>query len=125
MSASDQFRGSICLHILVTLISTVPIIMKVECSTRAIHDLEVVHNCLMPRNMPNEDTGQVMVIDFESSMVSEPQPVPGVISAYQKRGRDSELRRLLCLAFAAVEYPFRFFGQIVHSREQASCRYTF
>ncbi|KAF2174667.1 hypothetical protein K469DRAFT_456143, partial [Zopfia rhizophila CBS 207.26] len=45
----------------------------VGCSVRAIHNLGVWHKDLRPRNMLwNEETGQVMVIDFERAEVVEP-----------------------------------------------------
>jgi serine/threonine protein kinase len=64
----------------------------VECSVRAIHDLGVLHNDLMPRNiLRNRETGQAMVIDFERAEVFGQQPVLGVISPNRKRKRALEL----------------------------------
>ena len=54
---------------------------QVDYSARAIHDLGVLHKDLMPRNMLwNEETGQVMVIDFERAEVVKPRTVLGAIS---------------------------------------------
>ncbi|KAF2194998.1 hypothetical protein K469DRAFT_648552 [Zopfia rhizophila CBS 207.26] len=67
------------------------ITQQVDCSARAIHDLRVLHKDLMPRNMLwNEETGQVMVIDFERAEVVKPRTVLGVISANRKRKRGSD-----------------------------------
>jgi hypothetical protein len=68
-----------------------------DCSAQAIHNLGVLHNDFMPRNMLwNEETGQVMVVDFERAEVVQPRPVLGVISANRKRKRKShaELSKL-------------------------------
>ncbi|KAF2179925.1 hypothetical protein K469DRAFT_730386 [Zopfia rhizophila CBS 207.26] len=60
---------------------------------KPIHDLGVLHKDLMPRNMLwNEETGQVMVIDFERAEVVKPRTVLGVISANRKRKRGLMLR---------------------------------
>ncbi|KAF2843551.1 hypothetical protein M501DRAFT_926687 [Patellaria atrata CBS 101060] len=69
------------------------ITQQVDCAVRAIHELRVLHKDLMPRNMLwDEETSQVMVIDFERAQVCEPRPALGIISSNwkRKRGLDSE-----------------------------------
>ncbi|KAF2182685.1 hypothetical protein K469DRAFT_636613 [Zopfia rhizophila CBS 207.26] len=67
------------------------ITQQVDCSARAIHDLGVLHKDLMPRNILwNEETCQVIVIDFERAEVVKPRTVLGVISANRKRKRGSD-----------------------------------
>lgn len=64
---------------------------QVDCSARAIHDLGVLHKDLEPRNILwNEETGQVMIIDFERAVVVERRTVLGAISANQKRKKESD-----------------------------------
>ncbi|KAH8704296.1 hypothetical protein GQ44DRAFT_743757 [Phaeosphaeriaceae sp. PMI808] len=49
-----------------------------ECSAQAIHNLGVLHKDFMPRNMLwNDETGRVMVIDFERAEVVKPRIVLG------------------------------------------------
>ncbi|KAH8708410.1 hypothetical protein GQ44DRAFT_628179 [Phaeosphaeriaceae sp. PMI808] len=61
-----------------------------ECSAQAIHNLGVLHKDFMPRNMLwNDETGRVMVIDFERAEVVKPRIVLGTISANRKRKRGS------------------------------------
>ena len=63
---------------------------QVDCSARAIHDLGALHKDFMPHNMLwNEETGQVMVIDFKRAEVVKPRTVLGAISANRKRKRGS------------------------------------
>ncbi|OCK92599.1 uncharacterized protein K441DRAFT_569670, partial [Cenococcum geophilum 1.58] len=60
-------------------------------SVRAIHGLRVLHKDLMPRNILwNEETGQVMVIDFERAGVAEPRTILGVVPTNRKRKRGLE-----------------------------------
>ncbi|KAF1364326.1 hypothetical protein EJ07DRAFT_100012 [Lizonia empirigonia] len=68
-----------------------PIIAKqVNYSAQSIHKLGVLHKDLEPRNILwNEETGRVMVIDFERAEVVKPRTVLGVISPNQKRKRGS------------------------------------
>ncbi|KAH8755333.1 hypothetical protein F5883DRAFT_570921 [Diaporthe sp. PMI_573] len=68
-----------------------PLITKqVDYSARAIHNLGVLHKDLEPRNILwNEETGRVMVIDFERAEVVKPRTVLGVISPNRKRKRGS------------------------------------
>ncbi|KAH8165240.1 hypothetical protein CIB48_g3011 [Xylaria polymorpha] len=66
-----------------------PLITKeVDHSAQAIHNLGVLHKDLEPRNILwNEETGRVMVIDFERAEVVEQRTVLGIISANRKRER--------------------------------------
>lgn len=66
-----------------------PLITKqVDYSARAIHNLGVLHKDLEPRNILwNEETGGVMVIDFERAEVVKPRTVLSVISSNRKRKR--------------------------------------
>ncbi|KAF2690363.1 hypothetical protein K458DRAFT_427117 [Lentithecium fluviatile CBS 122367] len=62
----------------------------VDYSARAIHNLGVLHKDLEPRNILwNEETGRVMVIDFERAKVVKSRTVLGVISLNRKRKRGS------------------------------------
>ncbi|KAI0528405.1 hypothetical protein GGR58DRAFT_509396 [Xylaria digitata] len=63
----------------------------IDCSARAVHEHGVLHRDLMPRNMLwNEETGQVMVIDFERAELVKRRTVLGAISANRKRKRRSD-----------------------------------
>ncbi|KAF1992918.1 hypothetical protein P154DRAFT_528154 [Amniculicola lignicola CBS 123094] len=66
-----------------------PLITKeVHNSAKAIHSLGILHKDLEPRNILwNEETGRVMVIDFERAEVVEQRTVLGIISANRKRKR--------------------------------------
>jgi len=60
----------------------------VDNSAKAIHSLGVLHKDLEPRNILwNEETGRVMVIDFERAEVVEQRTGLGIISATRKRKR--------------------------------------
>jgi hypothetical protein len=68
-----------------------PVTQQVDLSAQAIHDLQVLHKDLEPRNILwNEETKGVMVIDFERAEVLKPRTVLGVISSNRKRKRPSE-----------------------------------
>ncbi len=67
----------------------------VDTSTHAIHDLGVLHGDLMPRNILwNQETGRVMVIDFERAKMVKPRVVLGPLSANRKRKAKIEDRSL-------------------------------
>jgi serine/threonine protein kinase len=64
------------------------ITQEVDHSAQAIHNLGVLHKDLEPRNILwNEETGRVMVIDFERAEVAEQRAVLGIISPNRKRKR--------------------------------------
>ena len=66
---------------------------QVDTSARALHNLGVLHKDLMPRNMLwNEETGKVMIIDFDQAEIIEEQhrPVLGQISNNRNRNRKEE-----------------------------------
>ncbi|KAF2644398.1 hypothetical protein P280DRAFT_467026 [Massarina eburnea CBS 473.64] len=72
------------------------VIKQINCAAKAIHGFGVLHNDLEPRNILwNEETRQVMVIDFERAQVVKPRPVLGDISANRKRKRldDDSVKR--------------------------------
>ncbi|KAF1970566.1 hypothetical protein BU23DRAFT_582080 [Bimuria novae-zelandiae CBS 107.79] len=61
---------------------------QVDVSAQAIHNLGVLHKDLEPRNILwNEDTGRVMLIDFERAEEVKQRTVLGIISANRKRKR--------------------------------------
>ncbi|KAF1971104.1 hypothetical protein BU23DRAFT_570110 [Bimuria novae-zelandiae CBS 107.79] len=61
---------------------------QVDDSAQAIHNLGVLHKDLEPRNILwNEDTGRVMLIDFERAEEVKQRTVLGIISANRKRKR--------------------------------------
>ncbi|KNG46173.1 hypothetical protein TW65_07084 [Stemphylium lycopersici] len=63
---------------------------QVRLSADAIHRLGVLHKDLMPRNILwNEETGRVMVIDFERAEI-EQRTVLGAISVNRKRKKPAE-----------------------------------
>ncbi|KAF1816977.1 hypothetical protein P152DRAFT_5307 [Eremomyces bilateralis CBS 781.70] len=64
------------------------ILRLVRSSIRAVASLGIVHNDLALRNMLwNEETGKVMLIDFERAQFIEQRSALGTISANRKRKR--------------------------------------
>ncbi|KAF1809208.1 hypothetical protein P152DRAFT_172672 [Eremomyces bilateralis CBS 781.70] len=65
------------------------ILRLIRSSIQAVASLGIVHNDLALRNMLwNEETGKVMLIDFERAQFIEQRPALGTISANRKRKRD-------------------------------------